>query len=49
MLHDIGEKPGKGTYLCQFGHTVVLDQDSDALPPCARCGAGQNTKWRKVG
>lgn len=48
MSYDIGEKPGKGTYQCQFDHTVVLDQNSDALPPCSSCGSGQHTKWRKI-
>ena len=48
MSHDIGEKPGKGTYEDQFGHRVVLDDSSDKLPPCSQCGAGQTTKWSKV-
>ena len=33
-----GEKPGKGTYKCRkCGTTVTLDDDSDTLPPCAKC------------
>lgn len=48
MSYDIGEKPGKGTYRCQYGHTVTLDDASDALPPCASCGPGQKTKWTKL-
>jgi len=47
-MYDIGEKPGKGTYQDAFGHRVTLDQDSDALPPCPSCGAGQSTKWSRV-
>lgn len=40
-LHDIGEKPGKGRYCCtDCGLSVVLDDDSDRLPPCGRCGKG---------
>jgi len=47
-MYDIGEKPGKGTYQDAAGHRVVLDQDSDALPPCGVCGPGQNTTWSRV-
>lgn len=33
-----GEKPGKGTYTCtNCGQVVVLDDDSDKLPPCPHC------------
>ncbi len=48
MAYDIGEKPGKGTYQDAYGHTVTLDDDSDVLPPCGICGAGQNTHWTKL-
>ena len=47
-MYDIGEKPGKGTYRDGYGHLVRLDDDSDALPPCAQCGRGQTTKWWKL-
>ena len=34
-----GEKPGKGTYVCtNCGKKVTLDDKSDKLPPCPRCG-----------
>ncbi|MCK4640375.1 MAG: hypothetical protein KAU06_03480 [Candidatus Marinimicrobia bacterium] len=34
-----GENPGKGTYYCKnCGQKVVLDDDSDRLPPCPKCG-----------
>lgn len=34
-----GEKPGKGTYTCDdCGQVVVLDDDSDTMPPCPKCG-----------
>lgn len=40
-----GEKPGKGTYICdQCGQDVTLDDHTDALPPCPKCG---NTTYRK--
>lgn len=39
-MYDIGEKPGKGTYVDSYGHRVTLDDDDDALPPCGACGAG---------
>lgn len=33
-----GEKPGKGTYFCnRCGTRVVLDDNSDTLPPCPKC------------
>ena len=39
-----GEKPGKGTYYCKkCGQKVVLDDNSDKLPPCPKCG---NTEFR---
>lgn len=53
MAHDIGEKPGKGTYQCIYSqHTVVLDDDSDRLPPCPSKDCikdNPKTKWIKVG
>ena len=34
-----GEKPGKGNYRCnKCGQIVRLDDDSDTLPPCPKCG-----------
>ena len=50
MLYDIGEKPGKGTYQCTScsDWTVTLDDDSDVLPPCGKCGKGQSIKYRKI-
>ena len=34
-----GEKPGKGTYYCtNCGQAVTLDDDTDTLPPCPKCG-----------
>ncbi len=40
-MSTTGEKPGKGTYRCTksgCGQTVTLDNNSDTLPPCPRCG-----------
>jgi hypothetical protein len=48
MSYDIGEKPGKGTYVDAYGHKVTLDDSTDVLPPCGICGAGQNTHWTRV-
>lgn len=37
-MHTTGEKPGKGTYKCtSCGTTVVLDDNTDTLPPCPKC------------
>ena len=34
-----GEKPGKGKYFCnRCGTRVVLDDNSDTLPPCLASG-----------
>lgn len=37
-MYSTGEKPGKGTYRCtSCGQIVVLDDNSDTLPPCPKC------------
>lgn len=37
-MSSTGEKPGQGTYTCTHcGQVVVLDDDTDTLPPCPRC------------
>ena len=34
-----GEKPGAGTYTCtNCGQGVVLNDDTDTMPPCPNCG-----------
>lgn len=34
-----GEKPGAGTYTCtSCGQVVVLNDDTDTMPPCPNCG-----------
>ncbi len=43
-MYDVGEKPGRGTN-CDW--KVRLNDDSDRLPPCGKCGKGQNTKYRR--
>jgi hypothetical protein len=50
MLYDIGEKPGKGKYICTTCHdwTVTLDDNTDRLPPCPKC-KDKPVKYRKVG
>jgi hypothetical protein len=48
MAYDIGEKPGKGTYRDEYGHEVTLDDSTDVLPPCNKCGPGQHTRWTRV-
>ena len=38
MIYKTGEKPGKGSYYCTKCKTrVVLDDDTDRLPPCPKC------------
>ncbi|EKO3976169.1 zinc ribbon-containing protein [Aeromonas dhakensis] len=37
-MSTTGEKPGKGAYTCDnCGQVVVLDDNSDTLPPCPKC------------
>ena len=37
-MSTTGEKPGKGTYTCTAcGQKVILDDDTDTLPPCPNC------------
>jgi DNA-directed RNA polymerase subunit RPC12/RpoP len=46
VMYKTGEKPGKGTYQCTAcGQTVVLDDNSDTLPPCPKC---DGTTFRKL-
>ena len=49
-MYSIGEKPGKGTYCCSnCSWRVTLDDDSDRLPPCGRCGSGQRVTYYRCG
>lgn len=49
MSYRIGEKPGRGTYVCDKCNTkVTLDDNTDALPPCPKCGRGQDTTYSKA-
>ncbi len=46
QMYKTGEKPGKGIYQCtKCGQLVRLDDHTDTLPPCPKCG---NTTYRKV-
>lgn len=45
-MPSTGEKPGKGSYVCTVcGQVVVLDDNTDTLPPCPKCHA---TTYRKA-
>lgn len=38
-ISTTGHIPGKGTYACTAcGQVVILNNDTDELPPCPRCG-----------
>ena len=38
MSYHCGEKPGKGRYVClNCGEDLYLDDNTDTLPPCAKC------------
>ncbi|MGI2142802.1 zinc ribbon-containing protein [Shewanella frigidimarina] len=43
-MSSTDEKPGKGVYTCtKCGQRVILDDNSDILPPCPKCEA---TKYK---
>lgn len=45
MSYSTGEKPGIGTYACtNCGQTVVLNDNTDTLPPCPKCDKTSYTK-----
>lgn len=49
-MYNIGEKPGEGKYCCTTANcdwSVTLDNNSDALPPCGKCGKDQVTTYDK--
>jgi len=38
IMPTTGEKPGNGAYTCKAcGEVVILDDNTDTLPPCPRC------------
>lgn len=38
MAYKCGNKPGAGRYICQrCGEDLYLDDNTDTLPPCAKC------------
>ena len=38
MSFKCGQKPGAGRYICvDCGEDLVLNDDTDKLPPCAKC------------
>lgn len=42
-----GEKPGKGKYVCKKCKTeIVLDDDTDRMPPCPKCDGIEFEKWK---
>ncbi|MBP2030865.1 DNA-directed RNA polymerase subunit RPC12/RpoP [Methanohalophilus levihalophilus] len=45
MIYHTGDTPGKGTYMCTFcKKEVVLENDTDKLPPCPKCYKTEYTK-----
>ena len=43
-MSTTGEKPGAGTYICdKCGQSVTLDDATDTLPPCPKCGGSEFT------
>lgn len=47
-MHNVGEQPGVGRYCCvDCDWSVKLDDADDRLPPCGKCGAGHQTRYRR--
>ena len=46
-MYNIGEKPGKGVTAALTVVGVTLDGDNDRLPPCGKCGKGQQTTYNR--
>lgn len=45
MTYKCGEKPGKGTYICNnCGSPKKLDDNTDTLAPCSKCNNCEYTK-----
>jgi predicted nucleic acid-binding Zn-ribbon protein len=45
MKFNSGVEPGKGMYSCEFcGSSVTLDNDSDILSSCLKCGKDEFNK-----
>ena len=43
-MSTTGQKPGKGIYICiKCGSLKRLDDDSDRLAPCSKCGGTEFT------
>lgn len=43
-MSTTGEKPGKGEYTCtSCGQVVILDDNTDTLPPCPKCNGTEYT------
>ena len=48
-MPSTGEKPGKGEYTCDnCGQVVVLDDDTDTMPPCPKCNGTKFHQSAKV-
>ena len=48
-MWSIGHKPGVGRYCCISCNkwSVRLNDATDALPPCGRCGRGQRVTYTR--
>ncbi|MFW6328435.1 MAG: zinc ribbon-containing protein [Bacteroidota bacterium] len=46
VMFTSGDKPGKGKYKCKkCGKEITLENDSQELPRCPKCG---HDKWDKI-
>lgn len=46
MTYECGEKPGAGRYACtNCDKELVLDDNTDTLPPCSKC---DNCTFEKI-
>ena len=49
VVYECGEKPGKGSYKCRIcGKILVLDDETDVLPPCSNPRCNKKCEFTKV-
>lgn len=48
-MYKTGDKPGNGNYQCfNCGTIIQISNDTDALPPCPKCGCEKFIKVSKI-
>jgi len=45
MIYVVGAQPGRGTYACMDCRWWVHLNHEAQLPPCGKCGQGEQTRY----